>query len=68
MKATLEFDLSDPSESEEFRIVNLAKDMHSALFHIEQEIRKIKKYGASNSELSRAIDSWQTLASDLINH
>jgi hypothetical protein len=55
VKAVLEFTL--PEEKEEFDLATKAGDMHSALWHISQEIfRPARKHGYDNSKIQRLLE------------
>ena len=50
MKAILEFDLTDPDDSTEHLRCVMATDAYSALWDIQQEIRKKWKYNEDEKE------------------
>lgn len=48
-KATLQFDLNDPDDRIEYKIVHQASDMYIALEGISQYLRTIHRHGESDT-------------------
>lgn len=65
MKAILKFDLNDPDDKEEYRIVRRAYDMYRAIDEIREFLRSQYKYGDNNSiTYSNMLDKfWEILKS-----
>ena len=61
-KAILEYDLSDPDDANDYRIVSQADAMHSALWEFDQLLRKLHKYGAQELDVTWPEDGESTMS------
>ena len=56
MKATLEFDLSDPEDYRQYRLCNSAEDADAFIFDIGEQLRSWDKYGSPFKTAEEAIE------------
>ena len=56
MKATLEFDLSDPEDYRQYRLCNSAEDADAFIFDIGEQLRSWYKYGSPFKTAEEAIE------------
>jgi len=56
MKATIEFDLSDPEDQRQYRLCNSAEDADTFIFDIGEQLRSWDKYGSPFKTAEEAIE------------
>lgn len=56
MKATIEFDLSDPEDQRQYRLCNSAEDADAFIFDIGEQLRSWDKYGSPFKTAEEAIE------------
>lgn len=56
MKATIEFDLSDPEDQRQYRLCNSAEDSDAFIFDIGEQLRSWDKYGSPFKTAEEAIE------------
>jgi hypothetical protein len=68
MKATLEFDLSDPEDQRQYKLCNSAEDADAFIFDIGEQLRSWDKYGSPFKTAEEAIEGLREEYYRLIEH
>jgi len=69
MKAKLEFDLDNEEDMNQYKMINMASNMHMFIWQYDQELRRKVKYDESlTEEQYRVWEQARELFYDKLNH